>query len=65
MTVFPHWQIYKYACLAVSLFDCIMAWQTGLSPDSLLLTMTVVSGAAYLVIKYIKRNTGLLDEKGR
>ncbi len=51
--------------LLFSLFDCIMAWQTGLSPDSLLLTMTVICGAAYLVIKYIKRNTGLLDEKGR
>ena len=51
--------------LLFSLFDGIVAWQTGVLPNYVLLALTVVSGISYLILKYIKKRTELLDEKGR
>lgn len=52
--------------LLFSLFDFIAAWQTGaVSVNRILLAMTLVSGIAYVVLKYIKKRTRLLDEQGR
>ena len=47
------------------LFDGIVAWQTDVLPNFVLLVLTVVSGISYLILKYIKKRTELLDEKGR
>lgn len=51
--------------LLFSLFDGIVAWQTGVSPNFVLLALTGVSGISYLILKYIKKHTGLLNERGR
>ena len=51
--------------LLFSLFDGIVAWLGDIRPNYVLLALTVVSGIAYLILKYIKKHTGLLDEKGR
>ena len=52
--------------LLFSLFDFIAAWQTdAVSVNRILLVMTLVSGIAYVVLKYIKKRTRLLDEQGR
>ena len=41
--------------LLFSLFDGIMAWQTGASPNVVLLAMTAVSGVGYVILKYVKQ----------
>lgn len=51
--------------LLFSLFDGIVAWQTDVLPNYVLLALTVGSGIGYLVLKYIKKHTELLNEKGR
>lgn len=45
--------------LLFSLFDFIVAWQTGMSPNIILLALTIISGISYLILKYIKKHTGL------
>ena len=52
--------------LLFSLFDFIVAWQiTSVSANPGLCAMTLVSGIGYLVLKYIKKHTRLLNEPGR
>lgn len=52
--------------LLFSLFDFIVAWQApSVSVNFGLLVMTVASGIGYVVLKYIKKHTKLLDEQGR
>lgn len=51
--------------LLFSLFDFIVAWQTNESPNFVLLALTFASGISYLILKYIKKHTRLLDERGR
>ena len=51
--------------LLFNLFDGIVAWQTDVLPNYVLLALTVVSGISYLILKYIKKRTELLDEKER
>ena len=41
--------------LLFSLFDCIMAWQTGASPNVVMLAVTAVSGVGYVILKYVKQ----------
>lgn len=51
--------------LLFSLFDGIVAWQTNVSPNFALLALAAASGIGYLILKYVKKHTGLLDERGR
>lgn len=52
--------------LLFSLFDTITATLTGRTElNTPLLALTAASGIAYLVLKYLKRRTTLLDEQGR
>lgn len=52
--------------LLFSIFDSLSAnLSHSLSCNIPLLLMAVVSGVAYLVLKYIKKYTSLLDEQGR
>lgn len=51
--------------LLFSLFDFIVVWHTDVQPNFTLLALAIVSGIVYMVLKYIKKHTGLLDEKGR
>lgn len=51
--------------LLFSLFDGIVAWQAGVSPNFALLALTAASGIGYLILKYVKKHTRLLDERGR
>lgn len=52
--------------LLFSLFDFIVSWQTASVPvNRELLVMAAVSGVGYLVLKFIKKHTRLLDEQGR
>lgn len=52
--------------LLFSLFDSLIVGLVGgVSLNYVLLMLTVVSAMAYWVLKYIKRHTKLLDEKGR
>lgn len=52
--------------LLFSLFDFMVVWQTrAVSVNRPLLAATLVSGVAYLVLKYVKKHTRLLDEPGR
>ncbi len=52
--------------LTFSLFDHLAAWlHPETHPDTVLTALTVISGIAYLVLKFIKKRTSLLDEQGR
>ena len=52
--------------LTFSLFDHLAAWlHPETHPDTVLTALTVISGIAYLVLKFIKKRTCLLDEQGR
>lgn len=52
--------------LLFSVFDAITAQLSGQTEVNMpLLALTVASGIAYLVLKYLKRRTSLLDEQGR
>ena len=52
--------------LLFSLFDGMVVWQTEtFSVNRVLLAMTLLSGMAYVMLKYIKKHTRLLDEEGR
>lgn len=52
--------------LLFSVFDGIVAWLCPwIQPNKALLAMTVASGVAYLVLKWMKKHTRLLDEQGR
>lgn len=49
-----------------SLFDGVAAWQSNLIfVNRYLLGCTIISGVAYVILKYVKKHTHLLDEKGR
>lgn len=52
--------------LLFSLFDSMAVWQTeNFSVNRVLLAMALLSGMAYVILKYIKKHTRLLDEEGR
>ena len=52
--------------LLFSLFDGMVVWQAEtFSVNRVLLAMTLLSGMAYVMLKYIKKHTRLLDEEGR
>lgn len=52
--------------LLFCLFDFIVVWQTGtISANLILWVMALLSGIAYVLLKYIKKHTHLLDEEGR
>lgn len=52
--------------LLFCLFDFIVVWQTEtISANLILWVMALLSGIAYVLLKYIKKHTHLLDEEGR
>lgn len=52
--------------LLFCLFDFIVVWRTeDVSVNLILWIMALLSGMAYVILKYIKKHTSLLDEKGR
>lgn len=51
--------------LIFCIFDGIAVWQLGFHCNVILLALVIVSGVVYLVLKYLKKYTKLLDEQGR
>lgn len=52
--------------LLFSLFDGLTAWQVkAITVNYVLIVMALATGLAYVVLKYLKKYTTLLDEQGR
>ena len=47
-------------------FDCIKVWlEKSTQYNYLLIILAIASGILYCILKYLKKQTRLLDEKGR